>query len=116
MALGAQRRTLVAMVIRQGMIPAAGGVAIGLATAWLVSRVLSSLLFGISPRDPITFVTVAGVLGVVALAVPVCAAGVPRDTSRSAEGVEGGIAAAVIELTWRRHCGASCGHPYGTNR
>jgi ABC-type antimicrobial peptide transport system permease subunit len=68
MALGAQRRTLLAMMIRQGMIPAAGGVVIGLATAWLVSRVLSSLLFGISPRDPITFVTVAGVLGVVALA------------------------------------------------
>jgi ABC-type antimicrobial peptide transport system permease subunit len=56
------------MMIRQGMIPAAGGVAIGLASAWLVSRVLSSLLFGISPRDPITFVTVAGLLGVVALA------------------------------------------------
>jgi predicted permease len=67
MALGAQRQTLLAMVIRQGMIPAAAGLAIGLLTAWLVSRVLSSLLFGISPRDPMTFATVAGVLGVVAL-------------------------------------------------
>jgi putative ABC transport system permease protein len=68
MALGAQRRTLLALVIRQGMIPAAAGLAIGLPGAWLASRVLSSLLFGISPRDPITFMIVAGLLGIVALA------------------------------------------------
>jgi len=67
MALGAQRQTLLGMVIRQGMIPAAAGLAIGLPSAWLVSRVLSSLLFGISPRDPMTFATVAGLLGIVAL-------------------------------------------------
>jgi putative ABC transport system permease protein len=67
MALGAQRQTLLAMVIRQGMITAAAGLATGLLSAWLVSRVLSSLLFGISPRDPMTFATVAGLLGVVAL-------------------------------------------------
>jgi putative ABC transport system permease protein len=68
MALGAQRRTVVAMVIRQGMILAAVGLAVGLPSAWLLSRVLSSLLFEISPRDPITFAAVAGVLGLVALA------------------------------------------------
>jgi putative ABC transport system permease protein len=67
MALGAQRQTLIAMVIRQGMITAAVGLATGLLSAALVSRVLSSLLFGISPRDPMTFATVAGLLGVVAL-------------------------------------------------
>jgi len=67
MALGAQRQTLLAMVIRQGMITAAVGLATGLLSAWLVSGVLSSLLFGISPRDPMTFATVAGLLGVVAL-------------------------------------------------
>jgi putative ABC transport system permease protein len=67
MALGAQRQTLVAMVIRQGMILAAAGLAIGLPSAWLLSRVLSSLLFEISPRDPITFAIVAGVLAIVAL-------------------------------------------------
>jgi putative ABC transport system permease protein len=67
MALGAQRQTLLAMLIRQGMITAAAGLATGLLSAWLVSRVLSSLLFGISPRDPMTFATVAGLLGVVAL-------------------------------------------------
>jgi putative ABC transport system permease protein len=68
MALGAQRRTLVAMVIRHGMVLAAAGLAVGLPTAWLLSRVLSSLLFEISPRDPITFAIVAAVLSVVALA------------------------------------------------
>jgi putative ABC transport system permease protein len=67
MALGAQRQTLVAMVIRQGMMLAAAGLAIGLPSAWLLSRVLSSLLFEISPRDPITFAVVAAVLGIVAL-------------------------------------------------
>jgi ABC-type antimicrobial peptide transport system permease subunit len=67
MALGAQRRTLVAMVIRQGMILAAAGLAVGLPSAWLLSRVLSSLLFEISPRDPITFATVAGLMAIVAL-------------------------------------------------
>jgi putative ABC transport system permease protein len=67
MALGAQRRTLVAMVIRQGMVLAAVGLAVGLPSAWLLSRVLSSLLFEISPRDPITFATVAAMLSVVAL-------------------------------------------------
>ena len=67
MALGAQRRTLVAMVIRHGMVLAAAGLAVGLPSAWLLSRVLSSLLFEISPRDPITFATVAAVLSVVAL-------------------------------------------------
>ena len=67
MALGAQRRTLVAMVIRHGMVLAATGLAVGLPSAWLLSRVLSSLLFEISPRDPMTFATVAAVPSVVAL-------------------------------------------------
>ena len=55
------------MVIRQGMVLAAAGLAVGLPSAWLLSRVLSSLLFEISPRDPITLAAVAGVLGLVAL-------------------------------------------------
>jgi predicted permease len=68
MALGAQRRALVAQVIRHGMVLAAAGLAVGLPAAWLLSRVLSSLLFEISPRDPVTFAMVAAVLSVVALA------------------------------------------------
>jgi predicted permease len=67
LALGAQRRTLVAMVLRHGMVLAVAGLAVGLPSAWLLSGVLSSLLFEISPRDPMTFATVAAVLSVVAL-------------------------------------------------
>ena len=71
LALGAQPRTLVAMVIRQGMAVAAAGLAVGLLSAWLLSRVLSSLLFEISPRDPVTFALVAGLL--IAVALVACA-------------------------------------------
>jgi putative ABC transport system permease protein len=73
MALGAQRGTLAVMVIRQGLGLAAAGLAIGLPSAWLLVRVLSSLLFEITPRDPVTFVAVVVVLcsvALVACAVP----------------------------------------------
>jgi ABC-type antimicrobial peptide transport system permease subunit len=49
------------------MVLAAAGLAVGLPSAWLLSRVLSSLLFEISPRDPTTFATAAAVLSAVAL-------------------------------------------------
>jgi putative ABC transport system permease protein len=67
MALGAQRRTLVGAVIRQGMTLAAIGLAIRLPAAWLLSRMLSSMLFDVSPRDPATYAMVAAVLSLVAL-------------------------------------------------
>jgi ABC-type antimicrobial peptide transport system permease subunit len=43
------------------------GLGIGLCGAWLLSRVLSSQLFGITTRDPVTYITVAALLGGVAL-------------------------------------------------
>ena len=67
MALGAQRGTLAVMVIRQGLGLVAAGLAIGLPIAWQLARALSSLLFEITPRDPVTFVAVVVVLGSVAL-------------------------------------------------
>ena len=73
LALGAQRGTLAVMVVRQGMLLAAAGLAIGVPSAWVLSRVLKSLLFEITPRDPVTFVTVVGVLcgvALIACAVP----------------------------------------------
>jgi len=54
-ALGAQRRDVVRMVLRQGMTLALMGVAIGLTLAAGVSRLLGSLLFGIGPTDPLAF-------------------------------------------------------------
>jgi putative ABC transport system permease protein len=67
MALGAQRAGVLWWVARQGMAVAAAGIGVGLAGAYGLSRLLSTLLFDIQPRDSLTFTTVAVVLGVVAL-------------------------------------------------
>jgi ABC-type antimicrobial peptide transport system permease subunit len=59
MALGAQRRGILRLVLGQGALLAGIGVVAGLAGALAVTRYLSSLLFGITPVDPATFVGVA---------------------------------------------------------
>jgi putative ABC transport system permease protein len=66
-ALGASRGSLLAMVIRRGMRLTGMGLGIGVAGALALTRLLGSLLFGISPRDPVTLVVVAAVLCSVAL-------------------------------------------------
>jgi putative ABC transport system permease protein len=66
-ALGASRGSLLAMVIRHGMRLTLIGLAIGVAGALALTQLLSSLLFGISPRDPVTLIVVAAVLCAVAL-------------------------------------------------
>jgi putative ABC transport system permease protein len=68
MALGAQRYDVLKLVVRQGMVLALLGVAVGLAAAVAFTRVMGSLLFGITPTDPVTFVLVSGLLVIVALA------------------------------------------------
>jgi ABC-type antimicrobial peptide transport system permease subunit len=68
-ALGAQQTTLEGMVVRHGLILASIGVALGLAGAVGVTRVLSTFLYGVSALDPITYVAVSGgLLGAAALA------------------------------------------------
>jgi putative ABC transport system permease protein len=67
MALGAQQRDVLRMVIGQGLASALTGVAIGLAGALALTRVLGSLLYGISATDPATFAAVAGLLSGVAI-------------------------------------------------
>jgi ABC-type antimicrobial peptide transport system permease subunit len=72
-ALGAQRRDVIRMVLQQGMTLALGGVAIGLALAAGASRLLGSLLFGIGPTDPIAFcgaATLFCLIGLLACYVP----------------------------------------------
>ena len=67
-ALGAQAGDVLRLVAGQGMALAAIGVAIGLAAAWALTRLMSSLLFGIGPTDPLTFASVSLLLVVVAAA------------------------------------------------
>jgi putative ABC transport system permease protein len=67
MALGAQRRDIFSLVLKQGIILALIGVGIGVAGAIGLSKVLGSLLYGISATDPVTFISVALIMIVVAL-------------------------------------------------
>lgn len=67
MALGAQRGDVIRLILRQGAVQLALGIGIGLAGAWGVSTLLSGVLFGVGPRDPITFLTTVGVLVVTGL-------------------------------------------------
>ena len=70
MALGADRRKVLMMIVRQGMTLTVVGVAIGLGGAFVLMKYLeslTSLLFGVEVRDPATFVVIAGLLGAVAL-------------------------------------------------
>ena len=67
LALGAQRRSIMKMVLRQGLGLAAAGTVVGLVGALVASRLISRLLYGVSPSDPLTFAAVALVLAIVAL-------------------------------------------------
>jgi predicted permease len=67
MALGAQQRSVLALVIRQAVVLVGAGVGVGLLAALGVSRVLASLLVGVSSYDPVTFASVATLLVAVAL-------------------------------------------------
>jgi putative ABC transport system permease protein len=67
MALGAQVGDVLKLVLRQGMMLALAGVAIGLVAALALTRLIRGLLFGVTPNDAMTFVVVAAVLTIVAL-------------------------------------------------
>lgn len=67
MALGARASNVIGLVLREGMIMTLIGLALGLAGALALSRLLTTLLYGVSPRDPFTFAGVSIVLLLVAL-------------------------------------------------
>lgn len=67
-ALGAQRRDIMGIVLRQGIRAASAGVAIGVIAGLLLTRLLSSLLYGVTPGDWLTFLSVAVLLLAVSMA------------------------------------------------
>ena len=67
MALGAQTRDVMKMVVRQGMALAMIGVAIGLGASYGLTRLMKTLLFGVGATDLLTFTVVALLLTMVAL-------------------------------------------------
>ena len=67
LALGATPRAILALVLKKGMSLALIGVVVGLVAALVLTRLMTSLLFGVSPSDPTTFATIALLLISVAL-------------------------------------------------
>jgi putative ABC transport system permease protein len=67
LALGAQRRDVLKLVVGRGLMLALAGIAIGTAGAFGLTRLMESLLFGVKPTDPLTFGVIAGLFGVAAL-------------------------------------------------
>jgi ABC-type antimicrobial peptide transport system permease subunit len=84
LALGAQRGVVRGAFVRYGLSLTAVGIAIGLAGAAALTRVMSSLLFGISPLDPVTYAAVAVILTIAAG----CASYVPVQRAMAADPVE----------------------------
>jgi ABC-type antimicrobial peptide transport system permease subunit len=73
MALGARAASVLSLVLREGMTLTSLGLFIGASSALLLTRVLSSLLYGLAPSDPLTFVgamTLLGTVAFVACSVP----------------------------------------------
>ncbi|HSY58515.1 MAG TPA: FtsX-like permease family protein, partial [Terriglobales bacterium] len=73
MALGAQQHDVLGLVMKQGVALTLIGVGLGIAAAFGLTRLMTSLLFGVRPTDAITFVTVSALLGAIAL----CASFIP---------------------------------------
>jgi putative ABC transport system permease protein len=68
MALGAQPRDILLMVVRQGMLLAVIGIGIGLVAAYFLMQFMSKILYGVSPSDPLTFGGIALLLAAVSFA------------------------------------------------
>jgi len=68
MALGAQKDDVLRLIVSHGVILAISGIAVGIAGALSLTRLMSSLLYGTQPADPMTFLAVIFVLSAVAIA------------------------------------------------
>jgi predicted permease len=68
MALGAQRGHVLRLTLRRGMVPVVAGLAVGIIAAFALTQLLQSLLYGVSPNDPLTFVALSLLLAAIAVA------------------------------------------------
>jgi ABC-type antimicrobial peptide transport system permease subunit len=68
MALGAERRSVLKLVLRDGAILASVGLTIGMVAALALTRVLRTMLYGVTTTDPLTYLAMAGALGLAVLA------------------------------------------------
>ncbi|HKF53300.1 MAG TPA: ABC transporter permease [Candidatus Acidoferrales bacterium] len=84
LALGAQPSSVMKLIVRQGMILTVLGIVIGVAVAFTLTRLLASLLYGIAPTDPATFILVSAVL----LGVSLLACYVPGRRAMRIEPIE----------------------------
>ena len=91
MALGAQRQALTAMFVRQGLWLTGIGVACGLVAAFVAMRLMSSLLFNVSPVDPLTYAAITVVRGGDRVS-RLLSSFAARRHGRPGERVEGGVA------------------------
>jgi ABC-type antimicrobial peptide transport system permease subunit len=66
-SLGASQSAVLRMVVRQGMMQALAGTAAGIVGALLLAKLMTGMLYGVRPNDPVTFGGVMVVLGLVAL-------------------------------------------------
>ncbi len=67
MALGAQPRTILKLVIGRGLVLVSVGAGIGVLASFALTRFIENMLFGVTPTDPLTFVAIVALLGLVAL-------------------------------------------------
>jgi predicted permease len=84
MALGATRNGILALVVQRGVVLAAGGMAIGVAGALLLTRLMRSLLFGVTPADPVTFFAIPVLLFFISLS----AAAIPAHRASNVDPAE----------------------------
>jgi ABC-type antimicrobial peptide transport system permease subunit len=84
MALGADARDIVRLLITQGMRPVLWGASLGLVGCWAITRFFKALMFGITPTDPLTFSIVSALL----LFVSLCACLIPSIRTMNTNPVE----------------------------
>ncbi len=84
LAFGAETGTILRLVIGQGLVLAGTGIAIGVAAAFAVTRVMANFLFGVTATDPLTFIVIPAVL----LAVAILASYIPARRAMSVDPME----------------------------